>query len=350
MRSRRKVEFQTSHPSLVRILAWATALALAALAMSPAAGAQQRERTGKEVVDSVCASCHEKGVDGAPRIGDTKAWAARASQGLTALTASAIKGIRNMPAHGGSASVNDAEIARAITHMVNRSGGHWVEPLAGATPAAARSGEEIVRQQCSRCHQEGLNGAPRIGDRAAWIPRMSKGLDLLVRSAVHGHGAMPARGGIADLTDREIESSIVHMFNYGVATAQASPRAPSAAAGPFHKIVGGADVYLGVVRADGMPAAQRPASVGSGKGYYHVNISLVDSATGAAVKGAQVKVRVADAFSEETKTLEAISANDAASYGGYFRMAGKSSYTITAQIERPDAGTVGEVKFAYKTR
>ncbi|MGZ5223531.1 MAG: c-type cytochrome, partial [Burkholderiales bacterium] len=53
----------------------------------------------------------------------------------------------------------------------------------------------------------------KIGDRAAWIPRLSHGFDATVRSAINGHGGMPARGGLPDLTDREIRSAIAYMFN-----------------------------------------------------------------------------------------------------------------------------------------
>jgi cytochrome c5 len=212
-----------------------------------------------------------------------------------------------------------------------------------------RSGEQIVQSQCSKCHQSGLNGAPKIGDREAWIPRMSKGLDVLVRSAVHGHAAMPARGGIAELSDREIESAIVYMFNYGVLTVETPPRAAPVATDPFHQVIGGAEIYLGVVNAELIPAGERPASIASGKGYYYVNISLIDAKTSVTIKGAQVRVKVADPFSEQTKALQAIVANDSVSYGGYFRMAGKSTYAITARIERPNADVV-EAKFAYTTR
>jgi cytochrome c5 len=181
------------------------------------AHAQRQERQGKDVVDAVCGACHLQGKDNAPRIGDAKAWSARASLGLTALTANAVKGIRNMPAHGGNAGVSDIEIERAIIYMINQSGGHWVEPVGGATPAVVRSSEAIVRAQCATCHESGRDGAPKIGDLAAWIPRLKRGLDPLVASAVHGHGPMPSRGGLPDLSDAEIRGAIVYMFNYGVA-------------------------------------------------------------------------------------------------------------------------------------
>ena len=186
---------------------------LAAAAIAPqAARAQATDLSGKEVVDAVCSRCHGSGANGAPKIGDKAAWSKRESRGLSGLTASALTGIRQMPSHGGKMSLSDMEIKRAVTYMVNQSGGKWTEPLDKRTKAAPRSGEEIVNAQCIKCHKEGKGGAPKIGDRDAWIPRLKDGLDNTVRSAINGHGGMPARGGLANLTDAEMRSAVIYLF------------------------------------------------------------------------------------------------------------------------------------------
>jgi cytochrome c5 len=204
-------------------IAAVSVVALALGALAPAASAQQptkaAPRTGQEIVEATCARCHASGAEGAPRIGDRAAWQKRAEKGLTALTGEAINGIRRMPPHGGVPSLTDAEIRRATTYMVNQSGGHWSEPLDKSAMPAERSGEAVVRARCANCHQTGKGGAPRIGDRDAWIPRLANGLDPLVRSAINGHGGMPARGGMANLTDRELRNAIVYMY---------TPAAPAA--------------------------------------------------------------------------------------------------------------------------
>jgi Cytochrome C oxidase, cbb3-type, subunit III len=205
-----------------------------------------------------------------------------------------------------------------------------------------------VQAQCAKCHRDGLQGAPRIGDRAAWTPRLKKGLDALVKSAVHGHGPMPARGGVADLTDLELQGAVVYMFNYGVPEAPATPTAAASVADPYHKVVDGTDVYLGIVRADAVPVDQRKSGAPTGKGEYYVNISLVDAASKAAISDAQVKLKVANPFSGQTKTLDVVAANGRVSYGGYFRMLGPEPYAITAQIQRPGAARAIETKFEYK--
>jgi len=202
--------------SFIKIPQLLIAFLLAAVPVAAeAAQAQGSERSGKEVVDAVCIRCHGPGTGGAPKIGDKAAWGKLASQGLSSLTQIALKGIRQMPPHGADFKLTDTEIERAITYMVNRSGGRWVEPISTTRPPPKRSGEQIVRAQCSKCHEKGLEGAPKIGDREAWIPRLKSGFDQVVRSAINGHGAMPARGGIADVTDAEFRDAITYMFNKG---------------------------------------------------------------------------------------------------------------------------------------
>jgi len=199
--------------TMAKVPNFALALALTMLiTASLDARAQGKERSSKEVVDSVCSKCHATGAQGAPKIGDKQAWSKRASQGLSSLTDHALKGIRQMPSHGGSPDLTDLEIKRAITYMVNQSGGKWVEPISKKSPPAPRTGEEVVKAQCIKCHETGKGGAPKIGDRDAWIPRLKEGLDSTVRSAMKGHGGMPARGGLADLTDSELRSAVIYLF------------------------------------------------------------------------------------------------------------------------------------------
>jgi cytochrome c5 len=82
---------------------------------------------------------------------------------------------------------------------------------------AQRSGENIVSTQCAKCHGSGVAGAPKIGDREAWSTRVKAGVDPLVRSAIKGHGGMPSRGGMADLTDPEIRDAVIYMVTRSIA-------------------------------------------------------------------------------------------------------------------------------------
>lgn len=185
------------------------ALLAAALAACFALPATAAERSGKEVVDTVCAACHATGKDGAPRLDDRAAWSQRASKGLEKLTANAITGVRNMPAHGGQAKLSDLEMSRAVGYMV--SGGKAADTAKPYSSPKTRTGEQVVQERCQECHASGKNGAPKIGEVEAWKPRLQNGVQPLVKSAINGHNSMPARGGMADLSDAEMKSAVEFM-------------------------------------------------------------------------------------------------------------------------------------------
>lgn len=186
-------------------------LAALGLTLAPAAGAAA-DRTGKEVVQAVCIECHGPGTDGAPRIGNGYEWASHAKQGLDRLTQNAITGIRKMPAHGGQAKLSDLEMTRAVVYMV--SNGNAKDPDKPYSAPQRWSGEQIVGEVCGNCHWDGKDGAPKLGDADAWIPRLKGGLDRVMESAIHGHKGMPARGGMAGLSDVEIKAAVSYMVSH----------------------------------------------------------------------------------------------------------------------------------------
>jgi cytochrome c5 len=190
----------------------AAILATALLAVSFGAQATSTpDRSGKEVVDSVCIACHGIGKDGAPRIGNKAEWSKHAAQGLKAMTANAITGVRKMPAHGGQGNLTDLEMSRAVAYMVSE--GAAAEPNKPYSSPQQWSGEQIVSNRCGNCHTTGQGGAPRIGNMSEWVPRLKNGLDNLVKSSIRGHNSMPARGGLDNLSDADMKAAISHMAN-----------------------------------------------------------------------------------------------------------------------------------------
>lgn len=115
--------------------------------------------------------CHGSGVNGAPCVGDQKAWEPLARRQYS-LTKSALEGIRNMPAHGGERGFSDAEIAGAIAYMLSLSGYQWVDSGGSTRLVRERTGEQVLDTRCIDCHSFGKYGAPKIGDRGAWLPLM----------------------------------------------------------------------------------------------------------------------------------------------------------------------------------
>jgi cytochrome c5 len=339
----------TPAPLVLRLL-----LSLAIWILGGHSWAQNVERSGKEVVDTVCIACHGTGANGAPKIGDKKAWSKLASRGLSGLSESALNGIRNMPPHGGNLSLTNTEIERAITYMVNRSGGNWSEPVSRTVPVAERTGEQVVKAQCGKCHEGGVGGAPKIGDRTAWLPRLKQGLEPLVASAINGHGGMPPRGGLASLTDREIRNAIVYMFNPATVAAPGSAATAGAVTGQDVAVAGGTTVYFGVVSADVIRThpkdyPQQGYSVPpSAPAQYYVTVAVFDSASGQRIDDATVSAQVATATgSGPEKTLEPITIANSRSYGNYFAMAGTGPYKIAVQIKRPGVQETVRARFEF---
>jgi cytochrome c5 len=95
-------------------------------------------KTGQEVYTAQCATCHTAGVAGAPKSGDSAAWAPRIKTGYDALLTSALKGKGAMAAQGGG-DFSDVEIGRAVVYMANNAGGKLDEPKVPAAAASAAS-------------------------------------------------------------------------------------------------------------------------------------------------------------------------------------------------------------------
>ena len=82
------------------------------------------------------------------------------------------------------------------------------------------TGEKVYKSTCSICHKSGLNGAPRIGSKDNWEPRLAQGKDLLYDRAIHGYrgkkGSMPARGSNVRLSDDEVKAAVDYMVAHAV--------------------------------------------------------------------------------------------------------------------------------------
>ena len=179
-------------------------------AAQPANAQTKADRSGKVVVETVCAACHESGKDGAPKLGDRDEWAKRASHGLAQITKHAITGVRKMPAHGGQGALTDLEISRAVAYMV--SGGHSIDTNKPYSSPKQYTGEQLVKERCSTCHATGKGGAPKIGEMADWKPRLQGGVEKLVKSSIQGHNAMPSRAGMSNLSDADMRAAVTYML------------------------------------------------------------------------------------------------------------------------------------------
>lgn len=202
-------------------------------------------KSGEQVFAAQCSACHAAGVAGAPKFGDAAAWGPRIPQGYETLLTHALKGKGAMGPQGGG-DFSDFEIGRAVVYMANKGGAKFDEPKfaapaasgaeatapavpsaatasaaeaiatakATAAPAQADAGAApaLYGQTCQVCHAQGVAGAPKLGDKAAWAPRMAQGVDTLTAHAIAGKGAMPPRGG-STASDADIKAVVTYMAN-----------------------------------------------------------------------------------------------------------------------------------------
>jgi cytochrome c5 len=80
-----------------------------------------------------------------------------------------------------------------------------------AMAAQAEPNMEKYGKSCAVCHAAGVAGAPKVGDAAAWEPRLAKGMDALMASVKNGLNAMPPMGMCFDCTDEEYMELIKYM-------------------------------------------------------------------------------------------------------------------------------------------
>ena len=128
--------------------------------------------------------------------------------------------------------------------------------LAGATAArASMNGEQVFGAVCKTCHEAGIAGAPKVGDKAAWAGPIKKGYETLVQHALNGFQepgkVMPPRGGNPDLSDVEVERAVVYMANRSGANFKEPAATTPATAAPA--------AAAAAVPASAAPAAPAPA-------------------------------------------------------------------------------------------
>ena len=99
--------------------------------------------------------------------------------------------------------------------------------IAVPKPAGAEiklTGQEVYNKVCVACHAAGVLGAPKVGAKELWEPRLAQGLTGLVNNAVTGIRAMPAKGGNPSLTEANIHDAIVYMLDETVLKTDAAAK------------------------------------------------------------------------------------------------------------------------------
>ncbi|VVE88976.1 c-type cytochrome [Pandoraea bronchicola] len=162
----------------------------------------------------------------------------------------------------GSSAMTEKAVAERIAPVAT------VEVKDANAPRVYQTGEQLYKAVCAACHAAGTAGAPKVGS-ADWAPRIAQGYDEMLKIALAGKGAMPARGGTSpdDVTDYEIGRAIVYMANASGGKLQepaepAQPASGAAAAAP----ASGADAGSAAAAAAAMASLKTAAPAAAGAG------------------------------------------------------------------------------------
>lgn len=147
-----------------------------------------------------------------------------------------------------------------------------VKIAAPSGPKGNLTGEQVYGQVCKTCHEGGIAGAHKLGDKAAWGKVIAQGEKLTVQHAIAGIRAMPPRGGNADLTDAEVQRAVAFMVNkagasWKEAPVAAAPAAAKAAAAPAAAPAAAATPAAAASVAPAAVASATPAKTDGKKAY-----------------------------------------------------------------------------------
>lgn len=109
---------------------------------------------------------------------------------------------------------------KAIIQRIHPEGEVTIEAATGDTVAAEKPnaivnvGQQHYEQVCHICHEGGLAGAPKFGDKADWAPRIAEGMDVMVKRAIEGYKAMPPKGTCMNCSDEDIKKTVEYMVSH----------------------------------------------------------------------------------------------------------------------------------------
>ena len=126
---------------------------------------------------------------------------------------------------------SDAQTSEAIAARLSPVADEGYTLKDANAPKVLLAGDAVYTSTCAACHTSGAAGAPKLGDAGAWAARISKGQDTVIKNAIHGLNAMPAKGGNSELDDLEVARAVVYLVNQSGGKFK-EPAAPAPVAAP----------------------------------------------------------------------------------------------------------------------
>jgi len=154
----------------------------------------------------------------------------------------------------------DSQSAEAISSRIRPVSEEGFTLVDANAPRVLQAGGAVYAATCAACHDSGMAGAPKTGDNGAWGARLAQGYDTLLKHAIEGIRAMPAKGGNPDLDNLEVERAVVFMTNKsGASFKEPVEPAPAPASAPADAATT-ATTATAAAAAPGPSAAPAPAA------------------------------------------------------------------------------------------
>ncbi|MCC7516828.1 MAG: cytochrome c5 family protein [Pseudomonadales bacterium] len=119
-----------------------------------------------------------------------------------------VVGAFSVQAEDNSVAANTAPVGQTCLQ-----GQPCASAVAASSGGAARSGEQVYNASCHTCHATGAANAPKLGDAAAWNPRLAaRNKEGLYKSAENGFNGMPPKGLCMDCSADELKGAVDYML------------------------------------------------------------------------------------------------------------------------------------------
>jgi cytochrome c5 len=169
-----------------------------------------RLNEGRKVYRAQCAFCHDTGVNDAPILTEKEGWAGRIAGGDAVQAAHVRKGYIPAPSGGGTLGPTPAQVRAALDYMRGE-----LQLLEADTGVDVVLGRDIYMFNCARCHDEGVQGAPLIGDEQAWASRSPEPGAVVADHIRRGHVRIPVgpKATNSDLSREDMVVAVEYMLS-----------------------------------------------------------------------------------------------------------------------------------------
>lgn len=184
------------------------------LKVGPSTKGQSTIKRGRQVYVNSCIICHQNGEMGAPVIGNGSSWYQRLkTNGIVGLYRHAVDGYNSMPVKGGCVTCSDNDVIAGVDYLLKRSlsRSQWQDVVLGDTRKYPSNGKAIYDAHCAQCHNDGVQGAPKIGS-PVWKTLAAKNVDVLISNTINSK-KHPKLAPSENCTTGEVIEAIKYMLS-----------------------------------------------------------------------------------------------------------------------------------------